>query len=135
MAYSFTPDMLTGNTTIDSEHQQLIQAINDLLTACAGGKGRGELAKTTSFLKDYTTKHFSHEESLQVQYKYPDYSNHRRYHEEFKKVVADLMHQLETEGPTIPLVGKVNQAIAGWLISHIKREDVKVAAHIRSVKA
>lgn len=25
-----------------------------------------------------------------------------------------------------------NQAIAGWLLNHIKKEDVKVAAHIRS---
>ena len=30
------------------------------------------------------------------------------------------------------LVGKVNSSIAGWLINHIKREDVKVAAHVRA---
>ncbi|MPN61896.1 hypothetical protein SDC9_209642 [bioreactor metagenome] len=42
------------------------------------------------------------------------------------------MDQLEVQGPNIVLVGKVNTAVAGWLINHIKREDVKVAAHIRS---
>lgn len=132
MAYSLTPDLMTGNATIDNEHKQLIQAINELLTACGEGKGRDALEKTCSFLQDYTTKHFAHEESLQQQYNYPDYPNHKRYHEEFKKVVADLMAQLKKEGPTIVLVGKVNSSVAGWLLNHIKREDVKVAAHIRT---
>ena len=43
MVYQFTKDLETGNAAIDSEHRQLIQAINDLLSACSSGKGRGEL--------------------------------------------------------------------------------------------
>ena len=46
MAYQFTKDLETGNATIDSEHRQLIQAVNDLLAACSHGKGRAELEKT-----------------------------------------------------------------------------------------
>lgn len=134
MAYQFTPDLETGNTLIDSEHRQLIQAINDLLAACAAGKGRAELEKTTKFLYDYTAKHFADEERLQMQTNYPDYQNHKRYHEEFKKVVAGLVKKLQEQGPTVALVGEVNSAIAGWLLNHIKREDTKVAAHIKSQK-
>lgn len=132
MAYQFTKDLETGNASIDSEHRQLIQAINDLLKACSSGKGRDELAKTTRFLSDYTAKHFAHEEMLQKQSKYPDYINHRRYHENFKKVVADLCGRLDKEGPTIALVGQVNTAIAGWLVNHIKQEDTKLAAHLKN---
>lgn len=132
MAYQFTKDLETGNASIDAEHRQLIQAINDLLKACSSGKGRDELAKTTGFLSDYTAKHFAHEETLQKQSKYPDYINHRRYHENFKKVVADLCGRLDKEGPTIALVGQVNTAIAGWLVNHIKQEDTKLAAHLKN---
>lgn len=132
MAYQFTDDLLTGNTIIDTQHRQLIQAINDLLAACAAGKGRAELEKTTNFLYDYTTKHFSDEEQLQKQSGYPDYPQHRQYHETFKRTVAELNKKLSEQGPTIPLVGEVNTAIAGWLLNHIKREDTKVAAHIKS---
>lgn len=131
MAYQFTPDLETGNTVIDTEHKELIQAINDLLTACSTGHGRSELEKTTKFLSDYTAKHFADEERLQQQSAYPDYTNHKRYHETFKKVVADLMKKLDEQGPTVALVGEVNSAIAGWLLNHIKKEDKKVAAHIR----
>ncbi|WP_349772443.1 hypothetical protein [Lacrimispora xylanisolvens] len=49
MAYAFTKDLETGNQLIDSEHRQLIDAINNLLTACSTGKGRAELANTTKF--------------------------------------------------------------------------------------
>lgn len=132
MAFRFTPDLETGNAFIDSGHRQLFQAVNDLLNVCAAGKGRAELERSAKFLYDYTIKHFSDEEKLQIQTNYPDYTNHKRYHEEFKKVVASLTQELKQQGATISLVGAVNSCIAGWLVDHIKREDVKVAAHIRS---
>lgn len=131
MAYTFTKDLETGNQLIDTEHRQLIDAINNLLNACASGKGRSELANITKFLQDYTAKHFSDEEKLQIQSKYPDYANHKRYHEDFKKVVAGICQKLDKDGPTVALVGEVNSTIAGWLINHIKKEDVKVAKHLK----
>jgi hemerythrin len=130
--YAFTPDLATGNNMIDSQHKELIKAIDDLLTACNSGQGRAQLEPTLKFLSDYTAKHFGDEEALQLQYKYPDFANHKCLHEGFKQVVKDLGAQLCKEGPTITLVGKVNSEIGGWLIKHIKREDVKVAAHIKA---
>lgn len=132
MAYTFNKDLETGNQLIDSEHRQLIDAINNLLSACSAGKGRVELTNTAKFLQDYTAKHFSDEEKLQLQYQYPDYANHKRYHDDFKKVVAGICAKLDKDGPNIALVSEVNSAIAGWLIHHIKKEDVKVAAHIKN---
>ena len=134
MAYQFTPDLETKNSLIDSEHKQLINAINNLLEACSKGQGRSSMSQTAKFLYDYTAKHFSDEEKLQLQYKYPDYQNHKRYHEQFKKVVADIVKKLEQQGPTIALVSEINTALAGWLINHIKKEDKKLAAHIRGEK-
>lgn len=131
MAYSFTPDLVTGNPTIDTQHKELIAALNNLLEACSVGKGRQSLDTTTKFLYDYTVRHFADEEKLQIASKYPDYVNHKRYHEDFKLVVRDIIAQLAKDGPTIVLVGKVNNSIGGWLFNHIKKEDAKVAAHIR----
>ncbi|MDR1069817.1 MAG: bacteriohemerythrin [Gracilibacteraceae bacterium] len=132
--YEWTKDMETGHPLIDTQHKQLIKAINDLLAACSSGKGRAALDGTLDFLSQYTAKHFGDEEKLQQQHKYPDFANHKKLHDAFKNTVADLAKQLRAEGPTVTLVGKVNASIAGWLVNHIKREDVKVAAHIRSVQ-
>ena len=134
MAYVFTPDLETKNALIDSEHKQLIKAINDLLEACSNGQGRAQVAQTAKFVYDYTSKHFADEERLQLQYKYPDYPNHKRYHEAFKKSILDIMKKLDQQGATVAMVSEINLTLAGWLTNHIKREDKKLAAFIRGEK-
>lgn len=135
MAYQFTKDLETGNTLIDTEHRKLINAINALLDACAQGKGRDEIKKMMDFLKAYTEKHFSDEEGLQLKSKYPGYIDHKSYHEYFKRNVDNLSRRLDQEGPTVTIVGEINHALADWFINHIKTQDVKVAAHIRSIES
>ena len=132
MAYQMTKDLETGNTLIDTEHRQLFDAINGLLEACSKGQGRKEVERTGRFLMDYTATHFGDEERLQQRYKYPDCQQHKQYHETFKRVVAELVKELEEKGPSVQLVARLNTVLAGWLINHIKREDTKVAAHIRA---
>lgn len=133
MAYAWTKDLEIGNSLIDQEHKQLIDAINHLLEACSKGQGRAEIESTLDFLNKYTVKHFSDEEKIQISSKYPDYINHKQYHEGFKKVVRDIESDFKKDGATVVLVAKVNTSIAGWLINHIKREDVKIAKHIKSL--
>ncbi len=132
MAYQFTKDLETGNALIDREHRELFDAINALLDACGKGQGRNELTKTAQFLQNYTAKHFSDEEQIQKQSNYPGFSQHKGYHDAFKKTVADIVGKLAVNGPTVALVGEINSALAGWLVNHIKREDKKLAEHLRS---
>ena len=65
MAYQFTKDLETGNRTIDSQHQQLIAAVNALLDACSKGAGRVQVQQTN--------QHFAAEEALQQKSRYPGY--------------------------------------------------------------
>lgn len=132
MAYAWTNTLETGNKLIDDQHKTLIKAINDLMEACSKGAGRDNLLKTCKFMIDYTDKHFADEQELQMKYKYPDRVNHMKLHVEFKKVALGIMSELEEKGPSVALVAKVNTTIAQWLTAHIKKEDVKVAAHIKS---
>ena len=133
MAYQFTKDLETGNRVIDSEHRQLIDAVNSLLDACSKGQGRTQLLKTAQFLLNYTEKHFSDEEAIQVKNHYPDYTRHKKIHDDFKKVAADFVKKIEAEGPTVANVGQINTLLAGWLIKHIKGEDKKLANYLKSI--
>ena len=121
MAYTLTSDLMTNNSMIDTQHKQLFDAINALLEACSKGQGRAEIGKTLDFLSKYVDNHFSDEEKLQRQYAYPEY----------KKIIRDLQQELGQNGANIALVAKVNTAIGGWLVNHIKREDLKMAKYIR----
>jgi hemerythrin len=131
MAFQWTPSLETGNLTIDEQHKQLIKAINDLLNACIGGKGKEALNPALDFLSAYTLKHFGDEEKLQIQYGYPDYQNHKQIHDAFVKFVKDLVTKMKTAGPTTILITEVSRGVGDWLINHIQKEDVKVAAHIK----
>ena len=115
---------------IDEQHEQLFGHINNLLRACGEGKGRVELGRVVQFLIDYTEEHFSAEERLQDKYKYPDRENHKRYHEVFEHALREMADELEREGATVTLVGKINKSVGDWLVNHVKKQDVRVAAHI-----
>ena len=72
MKYELTPDLMTGNKLIDSQHQQLFVAVNRLMDACAQVKGRYQIQSTVQFLSEYVTKHFADEERLQTKCRYPN---------------------------------------------------------------
>ena len=132
MAFSVTPDLITGNDMIDTQHRQLFMAINDFQDACASGQGKERIDSTMKFLVDYTAKHFGDEERLQQQSNYPDQPNHKKLHEEFKSLVNDLAKQQKGTDVTIVVLTKLSNSLGNWFINHIMREDKKVAAHVRS---
>lgn len=135
VSFAWSKELETGNVQIDAEHQELLRAINRLLEACATGKGEEELNDTVDFLTQYTITHFHHEEALQVQYDYPDYPNHKHFHETFFKVVDGLATKLKAEGATPRLMEDMNKQLAGWLLNHIRTEDAKVAKHIQNCQS
>jgi len=132
MAYVWSKDLETGNPMIDAQHKELFAAFNQFLDACNQGKGKDEILKTMDFLINYTTKHFADEQRLQMQHKYPEYNEHKKLHDDFKKTVVELAEQLKKDGASISLVSKVSTTVGTWLRNHIKKEDKKVADHIKS---
>jgi hemerythrin len=132
MAYQWDSTLETGHEVIDNQHKQMVAAVNSLLDACRSGKGDQEITRTMDFLTGYTIKHFSDEEKIQIKYGYPDYLVHKRYHDEFKVMVADLTRRLIREGPTDDIVNEVNTQIGDWLLNHIKGDDFRMAAYIKA---
>ncbi|MDR1901087.1 MAG: hemerythrin family protein [Treponema sp.] len=132
MAYQWDSSLETGYELIDNQHKQLIIALNNLLDACRNGKGSEEVKKTMDFLTGYTVKHFSDEEKLQKQYKYPDYFIHKQYHDDFKVTVGKLTEKVIQDGPTEEVIGLVSTSIGGWLLNHIKGDDFRMAVYIKA---
>lgn len=129
--YEFTKDLETGNALIDSEHKQLLNAINNLMEACSQGKGREKIQETTAFLVSYVKKHFSDEEALQVRTSYPEYAAHKQFHTTYTNQMIQIAGEIEKSGANITTLSKLNQA-AGVLVSHIRIEDRKLAQHVKS---
>ncbi|MDO4297737.1 MAG: bacteriohemerythrin [Lachnospiraceae bacterium] len=126
----FDNSLVTGNDMIDSQHQELIQKINDLLKSCETSSGQVTAVKTLDYLADYTDFHFSAEEKLQEEIGYPGLEEHKKQHEELRKVVAELHEMLvEEEGPSTAFVERVQKNVIDWLYNHIKVCDRAVAQY------
>jgi methyl-accepting chemotaxis protein len=130
--YRWDDSFVSGVRLIDIRHKRLFEAVNRLIDACEQGKGKEELSKSLAFLADYTVKHFSEEEALQQKYGYAEYPAHREIHEAFKKTVGAFAAELELQGPSEELVEKLKREVGGWLVTHVKVVDLKMAAAIKA---
>ncbi|MDE6133698.1 MAG: bacteriohemerythrin [Oscillospiraceae bacterium] len=129
MKYELTKDLETGSVIIDNEHRELIKAVNDLLDACSGGKGRDHMSKTIKFLNDYVDRHFAHEEQLQQRYNYPEIAPHKAFHEKYKQTLREITSEMSADKPSVGELSKLNVHI-GLLITHIRTEDKKLGAFL-----
>ncbi|GMO51911.1 MAG: cache domain-containing protein [Termitinemataceae bacterium] len=130
--YEWDDSLSVGQEMIDTQHQELFVKINTLLQAMYEGKGEDELKTAMDFLNDYTIKHFFEEEQLQKKYEYPDFENHHNLHEQFKATLRELFHELLLKGVSEPLLQDVKRKVAGWLIAHIKVQDARLSAYLKS---
>jgi len=130
--YHWDDTFVSGVRLIDIRHKRLFETVNRLIDACEQGKGQKELANSLAFLSDYTVKHFSEEEELQKKYGYPEYAGHRKMHEDFKQTVREFAAELDTRGPSEELISKLKKEVGGWLVTHVKVVDLKMAAVIRA---
>jgi methyl-accepting chemotaxis protein len=129
--FQWSDSLATGNEQIDAEHKQLIRALNKFFDVCSTSSDSDTMQKTINFLLDYTVKHFYNEEQLQIRYKYPGYDNHKKFHENFKKNVHDLMVEFINKGASDELIKRAKHDIGEVIIAHIQHEDSRLAAHIK----
>ena len=115
---------------IDNEHRELFKAVNQLLDACSKGQGRASMDSATQFLLRYVNTHFSNEERLQRNAKYPGLEAHRSFHESYKKTLKGIISTISSKDPSMADLGTLNKHVA-LLISHIRTEDKKLSAFLK----
>ena len=76
MAIVFDKNLETGNSLIDTQHQELIARVNKLTDSLENGKKKNVAIQTLAFLMDYTEFHFAAEERLQEEAAYPEIEAH-----------------------------------------------------------
>jgi hemerythrin len=131
MNITFDDNLITGNKTIDFQHQELIDRIRQFVAACESGDSKIKAIKMLDYLDEYTNFHFQEEEELQKKVSYPEISSHHAKHEEFKTSIQELYDYLnENEGPDDQFIEQVKRNVVDWLFQHIKTFDRSVAEYI-----
>ncbi len=110
-----------GIPIIDEQHRGIISTINSLYYFIQSGQGEEILRPTMIILEQYIKIHFSTEEALLVDAKYPDIEEHFSLHKQFVK---------KTKKFSINTFGKkesdmVLKFLKEWWLGHINKEDRK----------
>jgi hemerythrin len=116
------------NTQIDGQHQELFRLANELHEAMTRGLGRDRIGQTLTRLISYTRSHFESEEGLMRSTKYPDYTAHKKEHDDLTKQVLQLKAEFDAGEQTVTM--ETMQFLRNWLDKHIRISDSKIAAHV-----
>ena len=92
---TFDDNLITGNKTIDEQHKELIDRIQQFVSACESEDARVKAIKMLDYLDEYTEFHFKEEEKLQKDVDYPGLEEHIKKHEEFRHTVKELYDYLD----------------------------------------
>ncbi len=127
----WSDDLATGIQKVDEQHKEIIKKVNELYYHGSNGLEQEVILEMIRFLEKYIVTHFREEEEYQEKCKYPNISEHKRYHRELEKEVLELKQRAETEGATATLITKANRILGSWLVEHIRREDKDFATYYR----
>ncbi|MGQ9474355.1 MAG: bacteriohemerythrin [Candidatus Caldatribacteriaceae bacterium] len=120
-----------GVSDVDRQHQELFHQINNLLEACNQGRGKNALPEILNFLGKYVVEHFATEERYMEKYRYPQFSEHKKVHEDFVKTFLNFRKDAEMEEPGVRLVVQMNRVIIDWLKNHILRMDQEMGKFLQ----
>ena len=123
MSLNWDNNLATGINSIDNQHKELFDRINQLLLAMKEGKARDEIMQTLNFLEEYVIKHFTEEEEIQNKTNYPLLNIQHMQHEEFKSDLKEFRRVLETEGTSTLLALNIHEKLADWFKNHIINLD------------
>jgi hemerythrin-like metal-binding protein len=118
---SWSEKYATGFDSIDNEHKKLMDLLNKLHDGMMNHKTAEVLGPVLEELIKYTQTHFSHEEKLFAQHKYPQEASHKMEHKKLVEKVVELQNGLKNGSVTVS-VGTLN-FLRDWLNNHILKTD------------
>ena len=127
---AWSEKLVTGNAIIDAQHKTIFNTTSDLIEAHINGESKEMIGRMLDFLANYTVDHFGYEEKLMREYSYPKYRYHKKFHDDFKLTVEELINNYQINGASDELSKTLSGVVIRWLINHISREDSKIAKYI-----
>ena len=106
---------------VDAQHKCLVDLVNRMYDAVVAGMERSALEQILEELIDYTVYHFRTEEELFTLYRYPQFSLHKRQHDELTKQVSEFQNQFIEGSATISF--EVMDFLHQWLVRHMAGSD------------
>jgi hemerythrin len=115
---------------IDAQHARIFE----LAAAFAGGGDQVRVMKSLAILCDYVKTHFREEEMLMAASNFPGLDEHRRQHEQCRKMLYDLLGRAANMGLD-DVADEVKRLIDGWIYNHILTADSEYVPYLKAARA
>ena len=128
-------DIETGIAEIDHQHRKFFELMNALLQLGIEGTEQDKLLKSLIMMRSYIRYHFSLEEDLMLEARYPQYKEHISAHRYFKDQIRIMGSMFEDQNePAKVLITRYNYMLVEWFLRHIKVMDKSMSAYFLDYK-
>ncbi len=113
-----------GVPSIDHEHQQLIELINQLNEMAQAGRGFDSAIEALGEINVQISAHFALEEKIMRDMRYDAYDDHKADHEELLDELREIMDEVDGDGgyDESRLGGELNR----WFSEHFRTHDARL---------
>ncbi len=132
--FAFTSKYMTGIEEIDEEHRrlfQMIQETSELLHDDHFFDKYDKIIYILKQLKDYTRKHFAHEEMYMEKIHYPGLAKQRKAHNDFRDRLAEA-ELSEIDEHQQEYLEYLTEFLLNWLSGHIMSMDKEIGDYVAS---
>lgn len=126
-------EMSVGHPLIDGDHKKLIEIINDFERTVALWPSEKVLHEVLIRLQDYVNEHFSREEAIQRECRYPLYEEHKREHDALLMKVTEFAQTYfikRTRPVDKRSLADMARFLREWFSDHTIRADIKMKDYI-----
>jgi hemerythrin len=124
-----------GIKLLDDQHKGLFEIVNDLFDHSTGNEAeeRAYFKEIIHQAVQYIKEHFATEEKIIASAKFPGYSEQKKAHDEFTKMVIKSVKDFES-GKRLVLI-KLAIFFKEWILAHIAIMDTQYTAYFREIAA
>jgi len=123
-------DLVTGAEVVDTEHQELVNILNQAYADMMSGHGGEATITMVRKIDGLIREHFKHEESLMARINYPELSEHKEVHANLVKEFDQLKSRFEAGD--LGVGPDMLKFLSEWLRQHTFKNDIKFIEYARA---
>ena len=116
-----------GVPSVDLEHRELIEMINDLHGLMGKGASQDKVIAALGEIYAQISAHFALEEKFMRDTGYSAYPNHKNDHESLLDELRDIMDRVEDDGRYDE--ARLSSELEHWFSEHFRTHDAKLHRH------
>jgi hemerythrin len=118
------PEYSVGIESMDFEHRQMIELINELHDELAGRRDKESIQQFLGDIHAAISMHFALEERIMQDANYHEYAAHKQDHEDLLEQIRDMMDAFT--GDTEAEFTELRERLSGWFSVHFSTFDARM---------